>query len=318
MYDIAVAMTTYNAGNRVVSQLASIMQQTMIPDEIIICDDRSTDNTIELVREFAKEHDQIKWTIVVNEQNMGWKKNFAKAICMAESEVIFLADQDDFWHSRKIEKMSTVLERRPEIKALACKYYRIDDDTFINEKPLEADDESWKNNLEGYINTHVHQIKFNEFFYMTHFPGCCLAIRKEYASWFQTEYWNGEYPHDEFLLIVSQLLDSAYYVDEQLIFYLRHSDAVTYKKMNTRDKRISLLKEKKNAVYMANRIINNLVGIHDAQRKQMMISRQLGMLKKRIDYLENPSIGRAAALLANVRKYERLSYLLGDIKLSTQ
>ena len=52
---ISVAIATYNGGNYLVEQLDSILSQTLLPAEIIVCDDQSTDNTSAILENYQRK-----------------------------------------------------------------------------------------------------------------------------------------------------------------------------------------------------------------------------------------------------------------------
>ncbi|MDD5596853.1 MAG: glycosyltransferase family 2 protein [Victivallaceae bacterium] len=106
---ISVAMTTYNGEKYLSRQLESIMNQTIIPSEIVICDDGSTDNTIEIIRQFQGKYPGII-ELSVNSERLGSTKNFERAIMKSSGDVIFLSDQDDVWQPEKIAKMFPLLQ----------------------------------------------------------------------------------------------------------------------------------------------------------------------------------------------------------------
>src|SRR5688572_22956866 len=94
---VSVALCTYNGANFIGEQLQSICSQTMSPNEIVICDDASTDKTISCIREIKNNYPAIDWKIVKNTSNLGYVKNFEQAISLASGDIIFLSDQDDVW-----------------------------------------------------------------------------------------------------------------------------------------------------------------------------------------------------------------------------
>src|SRR5687768_17349654 len=98
---ISVAMTTYNGASYLREQLDSILAQTRMPDEVIVCDDRSTDATPELLREYSARA-PVPMTIVFNEQRLASTKNFEQAIRLCSGEIIALSDQDDVWYPHKL------------------------------------------------------------------------------------------------------------------------------------------------------------------------------------------------------------------------
>lgn len=98
---ISVAMCTYNGSDFILEQLASLVKQKRPPDEIIICDDRSTDDTVEKIRQFEK-YSNVRIKLSINENNLGTTKNFEKATQICSGDIIALADQDDIWLPDKL------------------------------------------------------------------------------------------------------------------------------------------------------------------------------------------------------------------------
>ena len=101
--DISVVMCTYNGAKYLQEQLDSILNQTYPIQEIIIVDDASTDNTRDIIIANSLIHSRIKYNF--NEHNIGFTKNFEKALSLAENDFIAISDQDDFWINTKVEKM---------------------------------------------------------------------------------------------------------------------------------------------------------------------------------------------------------------------
>ena len=87
---ISVAMTTYNGALYLKKQLDSILFQTMAIDELIICDDGSSDETKEIIQDYQKKYPQIHF--YENKENLGYKLNFKKAMDLCCGDYIFLCD----------------------------------------------------------------------------------------------------------------------------------------------------------------------------------------------------------------------------------
>ncbi len=104
----SVAMCTYNGAEFVTEQLDSIAAQTRLPDELIVCDDGSTDATVECVREFASNA-PFPVRVFENERNLGSTKNFERAIELCAGVFIAVADQDDVWLPEKLRKLEEAL-----------------------------------------------------------------------------------------------------------------------------------------------------------------------------------------------------------------
>lgn len=129
----SVAMCTYNGEEYIKQQIDSILNQTLPPKEVIICDDGSTDSTPEIIQEYQERYPDI-FKIYFNEKNLRSVKNFEKAISLCKEEIIFLSDQDDIWVIEKAEKMINFFKENPQIDVLATNGYCIDKDGKVHEK----------------------------------------------------------------------------------------------------------------------------------------------------------------------------------------
>jgi len=88
---ISIALCSYNGEKYIKEQLLSILKQTREPDEIIIVDDNSFDNTVAIINEVL-EGFKIRWELIINPQNLGVTKNFEKAISLCKGDIIFTCD----------------------------------------------------------------------------------------------------------------------------------------------------------------------------------------------------------------------------------
>jgi glycosyltransferase involved in cell wall biosynthesis len=102
MSKISIAICAYNGEKYLQEQLDSFAAQTRLPDEVVICDDCSQDATRDILERFA-ESARFPVKLHFNEHNLGFLKNFEKAIRLCAGEIIILSDQDDVWHEEKIE-----------------------------------------------------------------------------------------------------------------------------------------------------------------------------------------------------------------------
>lgn len=99
---ISIALATHNGGRYIYKQLESIAKQSYKNIELVICDDASSDNTLEVINSF-KGH--LKISIFRNDAVLGVIKNFEKAISICKGDFIALCDQDDIWEINKIQKL---------------------------------------------------------------------------------------------------------------------------------------------------------------------------------------------------------------------
>jgi glycosyltransferase involved in cell wall biosynthesis len=102
---ISVCIATYNGEKYIKLQLDSILSQLEKDDEIVIIDDASTDNTIEIINSF---HD-LRIKTYKNNINIGFVKSFEKALLISKGEIIFFSDQDDYWIDNRLKIMSNKL-----------------------------------------------------------------------------------------------------------------------------------------------------------------------------------------------------------------
>jgi len=98
---VSIALCTYNGAKYLSEQLDTLVNQTYKAIEIIIVDDCSIDQTVDIVNSYAARYPQIK--VFQNENNLGFTGNFEKAVKLCSGEYIALCDQDDLWDLKKIE-----------------------------------------------------------------------------------------------------------------------------------------------------------------------------------------------------------------------
>jgi glycosyltransferase involved in cell wall biosynthesis len=100
---ISVALCTYNGARYLEAQLRSIQQQSWTNLEIVAVDDGSTDGTRELLRAAAAQ--DVRLRVFFNEENLGFRRNFDKALSLCKGGLIAPCDQDDVWETDKLEKL---------------------------------------------------------------------------------------------------------------------------------------------------------------------------------------------------------------------
>lgn len=111
---ISVAMCTYNGERFLPQQLDSIAKQTRLPDELVVCDDGSTDQTVEMIRSFAASANcSVK--VFTNQKNVGFIANFERAIQLCTGDLIALCDQDDSWYPLRLEHAEQEFAAHPEV-----------------------------------------------------------------------------------------------------------------------------------------------------------------------------------------------------------
>lgn len=140
LIDVSVAMATYNGEQYLAEQLASIKGQTLLPSELVVSDDGSTDATLEIVEAFARTA-PFPVTVLRNDKNLGFADNFLHAAEFCQCPLIAFADQDDVWLPDKLRRGA----------ARIC-----DDDSLLSMHTLTVTDEAllptgfhWDQGIKG-------------------------------------------------------------------------------------------------------------------------------------------------------------------------
>ena len=110
---LSVALCTYNGEKYIEEQIRSIFEQTVPVNKIVVCDDGSSDASIDILHRLAEQHPNLR--IICNEKSLGVVENFKKAASLCQGDIIFFSDQDDRWHTDKVATMVDYLDRHPQI-----------------------------------------------------------------------------------------------------------------------------------------------------------------------------------------------------------
>lgn len=125
----SVALCTFNGTRFVEEQVRSILDQTCPPDEIVVFDDRSTDDTVAILTQIAATTD-VRIRISINAARKGSTGNFLAAIAACSGDVIFLSDQDDVWYPNKAATMLGRFEREPNLGLIVSDAQAVDEDLY--------------------------------------------------------------------------------------------------------------------------------------------------------------------------------------------
>lgn len=164
--NISVCLATYNGAKYIEIQLHSILKQLSVNDEVIILDDCSNDNTLDLVR--AIKDERIK--IFKNEVNKGHVYSFGQVVELAAKDIIFMSDQDDIWLDGRLELMK---ERLLKSKAslISTNSNFIDSEGNIIDFCLDGvSSKSSEKHFKNIIDIFVGK---------TNYVGCAMAFKKE-------------------------------------------------------------------------------------------------------------------------------------------
>ena len=146
---ISIALATYNGERFLEEQLRSLNEQTTLPNELVVCDDGSTDTSLKILCKFAKQA-RFPVKIIINDRRLGWREKLLKAASLCTSEYIAFCDQDDVWLPEKLSIVSRYIERYHCI-LLQHGYRLIDDAGKLISKDItysnNIDDTLWRINF---------------------------------------------------------------------------------------------------------------------------------------------------------------------------
>ncbi len=286
----SVVMATYNGAEYLYEQLDSIKDQTLEAGEVIICDDGSKDETVEMIRDYiAKNELGATWRLIINEKNLGYANNFHKAMMLAEGEFIFFSDQDDIWCLDKLEEMTRVLEGNKDIKLLCTDY-----EPFTSAENAPKVPEHIMKRMTG--DGSVEEIVFSKKNVHIASLGCDMCIRKSFRDQIEP-FWVEGWAHDDFVWKTSQCASGCYTYHKPLIKRRLHDHNVSMNKMHQKEKRVRFLRE-----------------LAEANAGMLQFAESIGMDKKQVTFIRRSV--KAATLRAElvescklVNSFKLLGYL---------
>ena len=212
---ISIAMATYNGEKFIREQLDSILAQTITDWELIVCDDVSTDSTIAILEEYAKKDGRIQ--IHKNKVNLGFKRNFEKAISLCSGDYIALCDQDDIWYSNHLE----VLYNQIGNHSLSIGNSDIVDvnNQYLNKRMSDTDG-------IHFIPKDTKLLLFREFFYANPFQGASMLLRADFAKKCIPIPKEVHY-HDAWISTCACFVDGLIYTYTPITRYRQHGRNVT-------------------------------------------------------------------------------------------
>ncbi|AQY41845.1 MULTISPECIES: glycosyltransferase family 2 protein [Bacillus] len=125
MPKISVIMGVYNGANKIKTAIKSILEQTFTDFELIICDDGSTDNSIEIIEKWVAKDNRIKF--IRNPKNSGLAPTLNNCLKIAKGEYIARMDDDDISHLNRFEKQVDFLDSHLEYAIVGTSRNMYDD-----------------------------------------------------------------------------------------------------------------------------------------------------------------------------------------------
>lgn len=201
---ISIVMTVYNGEKYLKEQIDSFLNQTVLPDEIIVADDCSSDKTIKILKEY-KKNNFVKIKLFKNKYNLGFTKNFEKAISKSTGDIIFLSDQDDVWYNNKIEIIVKKFKNNPKVNLIIH-------DADLVDKNLK------KNNISAICQA-ISGFNTTDVF----ITGALTSFNKELKKYL-LPFPKNIISHDGFIHFVSQNLGTRMVINNKLQMIRRHSN----------------------------------------------------------------------------------------------
>ena len=304
---VSVCMSLYNGETYIEEQLKSILNQTRQPDEVILCDDCSTDQTAEIVQRFVMQHrPKGKWIYQKNPINLGYPSCFYHAMSLCTGDIVFLADQDDIWDVCKIQRMLGVFGANPDAQVVCCKFGLID----ANNNPIHSMMQPVKSKETGKI----RQIAVEEIFYKYEWPGMVMAYRNR---WYQ-ENWDcnkdyGSIPHDLFICAIAAEVNGFLQMDLTLAYHRRHNNNAGHEehrlsRLLNRDRKLKEISD-----YMKYLEDFNSAKVMQTEKGQKALQNKYISMKGRYDALQSGNVIEVIQNAWQNQKSTRIATALCDI-----
>ncbi len=226
---ISVAMCTYNGEKYIKEQIESILTQSYSNIELIICDDGSKDNTVKVIEDYIKKDNRVK--LYINEENLGFLKNFEKAISLCSGDFIALSDQDDIWVQDKLEVLKNEITKINSLLVYSDALLVDNDLKSQNRTLLDSVDP-----MKGMNNLY--------FIYNNSVSGNTLMFKKDLKDKILPfPKWDSF--HDIWIAFVASSFTDVVFCDKSLVKYRQHDNNVTDIKKKKKRKSLALKIENK-------------------------------------------------------------------------
>lgn len=248
---VDIVMATYNGARFVREQIASIQNQSFTNWRLLISDDSSTDNTVEIIKHLALTDGRI---VLVNDARQGGVvKNFEKALAGVTADYICFCDQDDLWPSERLETMLEFFMKNENDRPLMI----YTDLTLIDEHEKVIGDSYYKvNAIKPTENLDFERLRWKSSIY-----GCSTMINKALLD-VSLPFPVHVTMHDHWLGLVASIRGQLKYFDYKSILYRQHSANVVGGRKKTFLGKLASLKK-------------NIKRIEDASVKTVAMQRAL-------------------------------------------
>jgi len=215
--NISVIVTTYNGAKYIEKQIDSILKQTLLPQEIIICDDNSKDGTAAILKNY-ENNDKIK--ILINDLQLGVVANFKKAASLArEGNYIAFADQDDIWVADKLKILADELALIDDVEKPAL--------VFSDLTVIDKNDEIVAASFWDKQQIQPERVNLERMLFGNIITGCTIMINNAMKLEF-LNMDNYSFLHDEWMALIAYSFGNVSFIKDKLVLYRQHESNVTY------------------------------------------------------------------------------------------
>lgn len=201
----SICIATYNGEPYIAQQLHSILEQIAPEDEVIISDDGSTDNTLQIVDSIGDKRIRVR-----HSKAHYFRDNFIEAMREAKGELIFLSDQDDVWMEGKYDRCVKELQ---EVD-LVCTNSQMTDEEL---KVIESNFFSVYHSGPGVLKNALNNTYY----------GSCMAFRRTLLEAALPIPQTHEIGHDIWLGLVAEMIGTVRFIDTPYLLYRRHEASCT-------------------------------------------------------------------------------------------
>ena len=305
-------MTTYNGETYITQQLESILKQSAPVDEVIICDDRSSDDTVRLVRKFIDNNSLNKWRLFVNEESLGFSDNFWKAISLCEGDVIFLSDQDDIWYRDKVKSTCQLFTDNSGIGMVASSYDLCD----AHGKRIDIKIPKLRSENDGSLET----IDLRDLVGNNVARGCSMAFRKDIIMDEKLfKHKQGYMGHDWYIPFYGALKSKAVFYNKVLFSYRVHANNTSLKTNRITKFSLEKAKKRRDNLQYEEQVVQELCN-HNAMsaNNKNLFLRQVNFTRRRHNFIVNGRILDLVILSTiHARQYALLNRvgIVGGVKI---
>ena len=215
---ISILLASYNGGKYITEQIDSLLAQTNLDFKLFIRDDKSTDNTYEIISEYAQKYPG-KIFASQNERNSGGAKhNFIKMMIEHKNDYVMLCDQDDIWLPDKIEISLAKIREMETMHGKETPLLVHTDLHVVNER-LKTISPSFK----AAMNADYSKTRLRNQIIQNTLTGC-TAIYNRALSDLVTETPQYMIMHDWWLMLITAAFGKATALDEQTVLYRQHGN----------------------------------------------------------------------------------------------